>query len=293
MKFQLFPPINDLRSSRWWRKRAIGVAVSYVAVFVAAIVFQRSLLYPPAHISQANFEHVVHDKLKATLLAPFDAIVLEPPAGATVRGTAIWYHGNGGIGGSRMVLAENFTQRGLRLVLAEYPGYGPREGEKSETSFVDDGRALYSAVRRQYPGPVLLVGESLGGGIASAIAADPGTAGPPDRLALVTPFRSMDETAARVLWMFPARYFVKDHYRVEANLLKYHGPLSILVAGKDDVVGTAQGRALVAQQNLLRSSNYIELPRAKHNDWPMYMFDAAWNRLLGLDVETRVKAPTS
>ena len=48
------------------------------------------------------------------------------------RGTAIVFHGNAGHAGHRAYYARALTPLGLRVILAEYPGYGPRAGQPGE-----------------------------------------------------------------------------------------------------------------------------------------------------------------
>jgi uncharacterized protein len=272
-----------VHSPTWWRKRAIGLVISYCAVTTFAYFFQRQLMFPGPRADRVAFEKAVKH-IKGEILAPFDAIVLEPPAGTPVVATAIWFHGNGGLGGMRASEAYAFRQRGIRLVLAEYPGYGPRDGKKTEASFVSDAKALYQAVGMRYEGtPLMLFGESLGSSIAAQVAADPGLVGPPSRVVLVTPLRNMPETAARAMWMFPARYLVKDRLDTEAALLRYRGPVTMLVAAKDDLVGPEQGMYLAKQHGLIGTKDLVVLPESLHNGWQALVTDEQWTQLLGLE----------
>lgn len=59
---------------------------------------------------------------------------------------------------------------GLRVILAEYPGYGPRTGSVGERSLVADVEQTIALAHRLYGSPVLVIGESLGAGAAAAAA---------------------------------------------------------------------------------------------------------------------------
>jgi hypothetical protein len=245
---------------------------------------QRQLIYFPRKMSPAEFAAEVRAALgeRAEILAPFDAVVIEPPPATAARGTAIVFHGNASLGLDRAHLAAVFAARGLRLVLAEYPGYGPRGGAPTERALVADGEALYAAVLRRYPdAPVLLVGESLGTGVAVQVAVRQAQR-PPARLLLLTPFLSLAETAARVYWFLPARYLIRDRFDSAGELPRFSGPVAILVAARDEVVGAAQGRALGQLSRLRGETTYIEIPEAGHNTWSALMTDAQWTLLLGL-----------
>ncbi len=54
------------------------------------------------------------------------------------------------------------------MILAEYPGYGPRDGKPDEESLVADAQATIELAHRLYGAPVLLIVESLGAGVVAA-----------------------------------------------------------------------------------------------------------------------------
>src|SRR5215831_840301 len=66
----------------------------------------------------------------------FRGLVAEPHD--PVRGTAIVFHGNAGHAGHRAYYATTLTPLGLRVILAEYPSYGPRDGAVGEKNLVAD-----------------------------------------------------------------------------------------------------------------------------------------------------------
>jgi uncharacterized protein len=254
-----------------------------LAALGALYVGQRGLIYFPGRMLPGQLAARVSADFggRATLLEPFDAVVVEPPVDVPVRGTAILFHGNAALGIDRGYLAPVFAARGLRLVLAEYPGYGARAGAPSERVLVDDGGELYGEVLRRYPtGPVLLVGESLGSGVVVQVAVRAASR-PPDRLILLTPFLSLAETAARAYPFLPGRYLVKDRFDSVGQLPRYRGPVSILVAANDEVVGADQGRSLAELARSRGETAYVELEEAGHNSWTALMTDALWTELLG------------
>lgn len=277
----------QIRTTRFWVRQGLALARGLALTLLALYLLQRSLIYHSPPMSADEFEQAVRHRMgdQAQVLHPFSAIVVEPPSGNSVVATVVYFHGNAGLGGDRLILSPSFVDRSLRLVLAEYPGYGPRPGSPSERALVEDAKALYTRVRQQFPHePVMLIGESLGTGVASAVAADPGPAGPPARLVLLTPFRSLVQTVAQTLWMLPVRPLVKDHFDVEAALTRFHGPLALLVAGKDEVVGANQGRELAdqARRRAVQPLAYVELPTAGHNSWQFALSERQWDELLGV-----------
>src|SRR5436309_4435091 len=122
----LLPGLKKVMGAVLW------IAVAYLLVLAAVFVWQDRLLYYPAH---TTVERMVAGGLHAwPSTHDFRGLVAEP-AGA-VRATAIVFHGNAGHAGDRAYYAHTLTPLGLRVILAEYPGYGPRPGMLGEASVV-------------------------------------------------------------------------------------------------------------------------------------------------------------
>ncbi len=141
----------------------IACLVGLAAIFL----LQDRLLYMPA---KAGVERMASAGLRAWPSAQdFRGLVAEPSG--PVRGTAIAFHGNAGHAGHRIFYAAALTQLGLRVILAEYPGYGPRGGLLGEENLVGDAEQTVALALRQYGAPLLLMGESLGAAVGAAAAA--------------------------------------------------------------------------------------------------------------------------
>ena len=54
-----------------------------------------------------------------------------------------------------MYYARALVPLGLRVILAEYPGYGPRSGSLGEASLVADAIETVALAHRQYGGRLL------------------------------------------------------------------------------------------------------------------------------------------
>ena len=271
------------RKARQWVVMAALVGAGLLGLLY---VFQRSLIFPARHYSAAEFKQLVArlPPGPSTEIEPFGALLFEPSSRADVRGTAIWFHGNGDVNVDLAFMAPVFTARGLRLVLAEYPGYGARPGTASEQSLVADGKALYAEVKRRYPGsPLWLVGQSLGSGVAVQVASTAAPGEAPARLVLITPYLSLPETVSRVLWMLPVRSLVRDRFDSAAALPRYAGPVAIVTAGHDELVGAEQGRLLAERARTRGETTYIELPGVSHDGWPPVLTEAMWSRVLGAE----------
>ena len=126
---------------------------------------------------------------------------------------------------------------GLRVILAEYPGYGPRAGALGEASFVADAEQTVALAHRQYGGPLLLVGESLGAAVAAAAAAQRRelTAG----LLLITPWDRLAHVGAHHYPWLPVKWMLRDDYDSQARLAGFDRPVLVAVAEHDSIVPAA------------------------------------------------------
>jgi pimeloyl-ACP methyl ester carboxylesterase len=271
------PPFS---AADWLRRFTWRFVLWYAIATVLMYGFQRSLLYRPKVLSAPEFAEQVQSRFggRASVLPGFDAVVLEPETPA--KYTAILFHGNGGNGVDRDVLSSRFLFRGYRLIFAEYPGYAARAGDPNEKVLVQDGLQLLAAVQQRFKGqPVVVVGESLGSGVATQVAAL--SRHPPAALVLITPFASMTEVAQLRMPIFPVKWLLKDRYESDRHISKFAGPVWVMVSDKDELVGPATGLALHKAAQARGPATLVRVTKAGHNDWWSKMSTAQWDTLLG------------
>jgi hypothetical protein len=186
------------------------------------------------------------------------------------RGTLVLFHGNAGSARDRTWYLNALEPLGLRVFLAEYPGYGGREGTPSEAVLVADGRETVRQARAAYGEPLWVMGESLGAAVAAQVAVAP--EGPARGLVLITPWDNLPDLAQAIYWYLPARWLVRDRYDTRAALQTFQGPKAVLIAGQDQIVPPAQSQGLYAA--LPEPKRLWLFPEAGHNDWPAYA--AGW-----------------
>jgi pimeloyl-ACP methyl ester carboxylesterase len=206
---------------------------------------QRQLIYFPERASER------------ALLAQAAAIGLQPwhgregeligwrstPSGEAERRMLV-FHGNAGYALHRVYYAAGLaaTRAGWDAYLFEYPGYGARAGEPSESSIGEAATRALQGLLESDARPLYLTGESLGCGVASQLAASY-----PDAvqgLLLVTPFTRLGDVAAHHYPFLPVRVLLSERYDSVAALARYRGPVAFLLAGRDEVVPAALGRQL-------------------------------------------------
>lgn len=205
--------------------------------------------------------------------ADFRAWMREPQGNA--RATAIVFHGNAGHALHRAWYAETLTCLGIRVILVEYPGYGHRTGAKGEAGFADDGAALLALARSRFGSPVIVVGESLGAGVAGSVVAREH----PDAVLLITPWQNLADVAAHHYPWLPTRWLLRDRYDTAANLATFDGPVAIIAAERDAVIPPGFAHALFDGLTQ-RRKRMLVVPAAGHSDWQAGLDAAAWDKLI-------------
>ncbi|MGU7778725.1 alpha/beta hydrolase [Burkholderia sp. PU8-34] len=255
---------------------ALRVAVTClvgVVAFAGVVMVQDRLIYFPERIT---VREIVSGELQAwPSTDAFRGLVAEP-AGAA-RGTAIVFHGNAGHAGYRSYYATALTRMGLRVILAEYPGYGPRDGAPSEASLVADAQQTIAIAHRRYGMPLLLVGESLGAGVAAE-------AGARERdnvtgLLLITPWDTLGHVAAHHYPWLPVTWLLRDRYDSAAHLASFGRPVVVAVAEHDSIVPARFGEGLY--DALADPKRLTVVKSAEHNDWIGLVNDAWWQDAIG------------
>jgi len=214
------------------------VVFAYLAVVLFYAFMQRSFLYHPQTQSpDAALGHVEHQGGSAWLDTNGDWLGWRYEATGTTR-RALVMHGNAGEALDRRYWTELF--RGLHdtgpweVTVLEYPGYGPRSGKPSEPALRDAALQAMDLLQAERPGPVLLLGESLGSGVAAHVAA-----ARPDAIAgiiLVTPFASLGAVAQHHLPFLPVSLLLRDRFDTLGMLKDFAGPMVIVTGSADTIV---------------------------------------------------------
>lgn len=244
----------------------------------AAAGLQERLLYYPA---KASLAEVTGGRLTAwPSAADFRGLLAEPAGHA--KGTVVLFHGNAGHAGHREHYAAALAPLGFRVILAEYPAYGPRDGALGEKSFVDDAERTVALAAQRYGAPLLVAGESLGAAVAAQAAARQ-----PDKvtgLLLITPWDKLENVASYHYPWLPVSWLLSDPYDTPTHLAGFRRPVLVLLAEQDNVIPPRFGKAL--HDGLAGPKRLTVVPRANHNDWVDFIDGAWWRRatnyLLGL-----------
>jgi pimeloyl-ACP methyl ester carboxylesterase len=172
----------------------------------------------------------------------------------------VCFHGNADLIENESWSAEQWQARGFSVLLPEYRGYGRSEGDPSQDAIVADSVAI-ARLALERPevdrAKVILLGRSLGGGVAVQVAKHL----PPAAMILQSTFISVASMASR--YLVPG-WLVKHPFRNDLTLPQLHSPL-LLAHGRHDTI-IPYSHAL--QLKKLRPDAELITLDCDHNDFP-------------------------
>jgi pimeloyl-ACP methyl ester carboxylesterase len=250
--------------------------VGYVALCIITFVFQRKMLYLPFgnHLSegqaiQQGLQHWPSYENYRGYISQSDMV--------DSVGTVIVFHGNAGAAYHRRFYVDALTKHNLRVILAEYPGYAGREGSPGEDLLVKDALETISLVYQKYGGPIILWGESLGGGVISGAISKTDT--PIAGVVMFTPWDSLPSLAQTHYWYLPAKWLVLDRYNSVENLREYKGKVAVLLAGEDEVIPIKHGKRLY--ESIAAEKKLWTFEGERHNEVSIGAHLQWWQEVVG------------
>jgi len=245
-------------------KIVLSVLIGYLALCAVVFLTQRDLLYLP------DTTRISPEGASELGLLPWPSAdrflgfvgKAEP---AHPQGTIVVFHGNAGAAHDRGFYVHALAWHRFRVIVAEYPGYGGREGAFSEATLIKDALATLRLAHQQYGGPIFLWGESLGCGVAAAAVKQ--TEVPIKGVVLFLPWDSLPEVAQTHYWYLPARWLVLDRYDSIENLRGFTGNVAVILAGNDEVIPVRHGQRLY--DALATRKKLWLFEGARHNEMPL------------------------
>lgn len=279
--------------NQWLRRLGFRLVLAYLGVVAMLAWFQRTLMYHPRkgpvpiaaaeglapHLRECQVTAQDGIKLHGwlSLVDARSEIGQSQPLsqlGAENRLLVVMFAGNAGNRLSRVSQLALFNGLGCDALLVDYRGYAENTGSPSEAAFLKDARSVWDYAVQVLGVPaerIVISGESLGGGVATALASEVCQAGQtPAALVLRATFSSMADTAAAIYWWLPVRQVLIDKYPSVKRILSVNCPLLCYHGEEDEIVPYTQGKQLFAaappQSKCGIEKRFLSIPGAGHND---------------------------
>jgi len=233
----------------------------YLSLLVGLTWKQRALLYHPSHEARSPAA-LGFAKAQTLSVVTADGETLVawyvPPAAG--KPLLLYFHGNGGGLADRVGRFERMTSDGHGLLAIAYRSYFGSTGSPSEEGLHLDADAAYAKAIAlgASPDKIIAVGESLGSGVAIALA----TRKPVAALVLDSPYASVVSVAAETYWMVPVHWLLQDQFRSDQRIGSLHVPVLMAHGTKDHIIPLHSAKELFALAN--QPKEFIEVGGAGH-----------------------------
>ncbi|HVY57584.1 MAG TPA: alpha/beta hydrolase [Xanthobacteraceae bacterium] len=241
---------------------ALLAVIGYAALALLLYVGQRALMYFPERTrtspAAAGFpaaEELTLDTKDGERVIAWHV----PPRGE--KPVVLYFHGNGGALRHRTERFRAIVADGTGLLALSYRGYGGSSGRPSERGLLADAAAAYAFAAARYGSDrIVLWGESLGSGVAVAIAAEY----PVAKVVLEAPFTSAADVAASIYWYVPVRLLMADQFRSDQRIGRVKAPVLVLHGARDRTVPIGFGERLYGM--ITSPKRFVRFPEGGHSD---------------------------
>ncbi|MCB9077424.1 MAG: alpha/beta hydrolase [Anaerolineaceae bacterium] len=219
-------------------------ATSYISLTFLLYLFQTRLIFLPTTAMMAT---------PASIGLPYEEVHFTAADGVKLAGwfapaaeaefTILFFHGNAGNISHRLDTVNLYHRLGFNVFIIDYRGYGQSEGRPSEAGSYLDAEAAWQHLvedRQMRPEQIIIVGRSLGGGIASWLAQHHRAGA----LVLESTFTSIPDMAARQYPFLPVRPLARVRYNTLARVSTLTMPILIVHSPHDEVIPYDHGRQL-------------------------------------------------
>lgn len=218
-----------------------AVALIYIAAAGFMYFFQREFLFRPTGTLTSPAENGL-DGVEVERVAMRDGTQItvwrKAPSDAE-NPTVLYFHGSSGNLASRKARYQQIIGSGMGLYAPTYRGYAGGEGAPSEAALIADGLEHFDRLG-QTTTDIVLHGESLGTGVAVAVAAQRDARA----LLLEAPFTGAVDVAAAAYPWLPVSLLMKDPFVSREKIADIDEPLLVIHGTKDATIPFDQGQAL-------------------------------------------------
>jgi uncharacterized protein len=212
---------------------------AYLSIVGLMYFSQRILLYPGASASVGP----AHPSWG-------ENISIRTPDGETLHGlyskgrsrkpSILFFLGNADRVSNYAFLAQALAARGIGLLAICYRGYPGSTGSPSEDGLLIDGIAAFDWLSKHSDGGIVVLGQSLGSGVAVNTAGQRPALG----VILVSAYLSVLSLAQTHYPLLPVALLIKDRFRSDLRIAKVRQPKLFIHGRRDVVIPLTSGEAL-------------------------------------------------
>lgn len=250
-----------------WRVWGFRVArftlIPYLVLCLFLMWFEERLLFPIHTAVEGNWQpeglEVEHAWISTSDEVRLHGWFVAHPAPKAV---VLMAHGNGGNVTLRAEKLRRLHAAGAATLIFDYRGYGKSEGSPNEQGILLDARAarIWLAKRAGVSETdIVLLGESLGGGVMVDLAARDGARG----LILESTFTSTPDVAAHFYPFVPVHWLMRNRFDSLSKIGDYRGPLLASHGDQDEIIPYALGQKLFEAANTPKS--FFPVKGGSHN----------------------------
>lgn len=243
----------------------IGIAIGVYGLFIALLFFaQRSLLYHPDQTVPVPRDYGVGEMASVHLNTEdgFELLAWWRAPESSESPVIAYFHGNAGNIGGRAAKVKPYLDAEYGVLLLSYRYNAGSGGSPGEDALLADGRTALAFLKSEgiADNRIVLYGESLGSGVAVAMAATQ-TLG---ALVLEAPYSSMADLAQHHYWYAPSRWLVRDTLDSVSRIAGVNAPVLIVHGEQDTVIPPKFARRLFDAAPEPKEMEM--LPVARHNN---------------------------
>lgn len=246
------------------------LAVIYAGIVGYMYVNQQSLLFKPeGELPAPNSVGLADvDPVSLTMSDGVTLTAWSAPPATDGAPTVLFFHGQTGNLGDRADRMREILNSGFGLLAPSYRGYPGSEGEPSEMALISDGIQMYDQLDRQGT-QVVLLGQSLGTGVAAAVAEQRPNA---QLLVLEAPFTATVDVAAERYPLLPVHALMRDQFATRDLIENVTVPTLIFHGTDDETVPLHHAEALAVMAGDTAQIHVIQ--DGTHNDlWSHGLWD--------------------
>ncbi|MGD9543412.1 MAG: alpha/beta hydrolase [Methylocystis sp.] len=247
--------------TRYLKYALAAFCAAYLLALAALAAFQRDVLFRPdalrADPAAAGLAEAQETTLKTR---DGETLVSWRIPGDCGRPFILYFHGNGGALRDRVPRFRRFVEDRFGMLAVSYRGYGGSTGAPAQEGlFLDAETAYAEALRLGYaPERIVIMGESLGTGVAAHLAAAHPAAG----LVLDSPYSSIADVAAERYAWAPVHYLARDPFRSDREIGKARAPVLMLHGENDSIIPIRLARRLFDLAN--EPKTFLSAPGRNH-----------------------------